>query len=269
MPGWIARADVLITRIDLHWREGGRSPGAMWHSLKMNLGIELDNIFGTPFGSLQIQMIALKEFLESVLDCRLLPEPPLPPDGLGIPRCHFHRRPIQPSPNRVFVVMPFKPEGESRQMFQSLRLISETVHKSVECIRADDLVGHDVMTDVYEGIASAGMVIADTTGKNPNVILEIGIAITLGKPLFLLTRDPLDTIPFDMLRFRHCRYELDQDSLAATAVILSKAISESMNIPAKMLRQDEWLGVLAEDPQGVQWSSSAMSSIENVPLKFV
>lgn len=67
------------------------------------------------------------------------------------------------------------------------------------------------MQDVYESMASAACVIVETTKFNPNVFLELGMAITLGKPLVLITRDPLDSIPFDLRRFRHFEFSLTSD----------------------------------------------------------
>jgi hypothetical protein len=39
--------------------------------------------------------------------------------------------------------------------------------------------------------------IADCTGRNPNVMYELGIAHTLGKPVFMLSQST-DDLPFDI-----------------------------------------------------------------------
>jgi hypothetical protein len=54
--------------------------------------------------------------------------------------------------------------------------------------RADDIsAGNQIMQDVWTGILSAEIVIADRTDRNPNVFYEIGIAHTVGKRVILLS----------------------------------------------------------------------------------
>lgn len=57
------------------------------------------------------------------------------------------------------------------------------------------------------------MIIADVTGRNPNVMYEIGIAHTLGKTVILLTQEVHD-IPFDFRGYRHIDYADNVDGFA-------------------------------------------------------
>jgi nucleoside 2-deoxyribosyltransferase len=59
-----------------------------------------------------------------------------------------------------------------------------------------------VIEDVWEGINSSTFVIADVTGRNPNVMYEVGMAHTVGKPVLLMTQT-MDDVPFD-LKHRRC-----------------------------------------------------------------
>jgi hypothetical protein len=49
--------------------------------------------------------------------------------------------------------------------------------------RADEIYGtQPIIEDIWEGIASSAIIIADVTGRNPNVMYEIGMAHTVGRP---------------------------------------------------------------------------------------
>jgi len=58
------------------------------------------------------------------------------------------------------------------------------------------------MSDVWAGLYGSSAVIADCTGKNPNVFYEMGVTHTVGKPLILISENPED-VPSDL---RHVRY---------------------------------------------------------------
>ena len=72
--------------------------------------------------------------------------------------------------------------------------------------RSDEVFGtRPIMDDIWEGITSAELVLADVTGRNPNVMYEVGIAHTYGTPVCLVTQDVND-IPFDLRHFRFIVY---------------------------------------------------------------
>lgn len=108
-------------------------------------------------------------------------------------------------PNLCFVVMPFK---------KSLNIVYETSIRKVvnshnlSCIRADEIVGTNLITwDVWEKINRARVIIADLTGKNPNVFYEVGLAHAIGKDVILLTQT-IDDVPFDLAPIRCIEYDL-------------------------------------------------------------
>lgn len=114
---------------------------------------------------------------------------------------------VAPVPNLVFVLMPFTLEWSDRVWRRHIKpSITRIPHEpALICLRADDLAGHDVMVDVLENIIKSSVVVADTTGRNPNVFYELGLAHALGKRVILITQDVSD-IPFDLQRFRHIVY---------------------------------------------------------------
>jgi hypothetical protein len=69
--------------------------------------------------------------------------------------------------------------------------------------RADEIYSTDiVVSDIWRGITGAEIVIAEVSGKNPNVMYEIGMAHTVGRPVVVLGQEISD-VPFD-LRHRRC-----------------------------------------------------------------
>jgi hypothetical protein len=68
-------------------------------------------------------------------------------------------------------------------------------------------------------------VVADITGRNPNVFYELGIAHTYGQRVVLLAQGTED-IPFDLQRFRHILYEDNSDGYKALERGLKGALLE-------------------------------------------
>lgn len=108
----------------------------------------------------------------------------------------------------VFVLMPFREPWSDRLWNDHIReyLSPNQVHAPIEVRRADEMFGQGVMEDVWEGIVTARLVLAECTGRNPNVLYELGLAHAIGKRTVLLSQKE-DDIPFDLRRFRFCIYE--------------------------------------------------------------
>ena len=106
----------------------------------------------------------------------------------------------------VFVLMSFA--EELRPIYDDHIL---NVAKSLNLVakRADDFFGaHHIISDVWEAINSARVIIADCTGRNPNVFYEIGVAHTLGRTVILITQNSND-VPFDLQAIRYIEYKYE------------------------------------------------------------
>ena len=65
-------------------------------------------------------------------------------------------------------------------------------------MRGDDIfTPTDILEDSWQGINGSDFIVADITGRNPNVLYELGIAHTLGKPVLILTQSA-DDVPIDL-----------------------------------------------------------------------
>jgi hypothetical protein len=127
----------------------------------------------------------------------------------------------EPDPNRCFVMMPFA------ESFDAIyRLIQRVcVEQGLVCTRADEDVKPGKITGkIYEAVGDAGIIIADMTGKNPNVFYEMGLAHAISDNVILLTQTP-DDVPFDLKDFLHIQYSNTFDGAERLANDLSKVIT--------------------------------------------
>jgi len=122
-----------------------------------------------------------------------------------------------------FIVMPFSQEW-SAHVHRILASACEAA--GVRPVRGDDLfTPTDFLEDIWQNINAADFVIADITGRNPNVLYEMGIAHTLAKPVLILSRQASD-IPVDLATRRVILYgQADKDWPADLAHKISKAIA--------------------------------------------
>ena len=65
------------------------------------------------------------------------------------------------------------------------------------CSCDDSNISSNILAHVIEEMLSAKIVIANISGRNPNVFYELGIAHALGKPVLLIS-ESLSDIPFDI-----------------------------------------------------------------------
>jgi hypothetical protein len=126
-------------------------------------------------------------------------------------------------PPDVFVIMPFD-ASLTRVWHEHIKSVTDNLGLSAS--RADDFfTSHAVMTDVWNALYSARVVVADCTRRNPNVFYEIGLAHVVGKQVILITQNRKD-IPFDLLQYRYIVYHVTTDGLREFEERLTKTLVE-------------------------------------------
>lgn len=116
-------------------------------------------------------------------------------------------------PTLVSAMMPFHPHFD--RVYAKLQAVAGAV--GLRCRRADDIWENPaVMQDVVSLIDRSQVVIADCTGRNPNVFYEIGIAHALGREVILITQNEAD-IPFDLRHLRYVSYLNNNEGLEELA----------------------------------------------------
>lgn len=123
----------------------------------------------------------------------------------------------------VFMLMPFDSallpvyEDHVKKVASKLKLRIK---------RGDDFfTSHDIMKDIWFSIVRANIIIADCTGRNPNVFYEIGIAHTIGRPIIIITQNEQD-VPFDLRAIRYIKYEYTPRGMNRFEEILEASIAE-------------------------------------------
>jgi hypothetical protein len=116
----------------------------------------------------------------------------------------------------VFVLMPFESKFHDIYKF-GIKGAADDVGAYAE--RVDEQIFSEGILDrIFNQISKADVVVADMTGRNPNVFYEVGYAHALGKRVILLTQN-VDDIPFDLKHRQHTVYggkiELLRNELAA------------------------------------------------------
>ena len=93
--------------------------------------------------------------------------------------------------------------------------------------RVDEQVFHReaILQQIYNQIEAADFIIADMSGRNPNVFYEVGYGHAKEKLCILLTRDAND-IPFDLKHHRHIVYSSIRDLRAKLAFDLEAVRAE-------------------------------------------
>jgi len=105
----------------------------------------------------------------------------------------------------------------------------------MKCVRSDDIFSNrEIIEDVWEYINRSRIVIAEVTGKNPNVYYELGITHTVGKDVILLTQS-MDDVPFDVRHLRVIVYEYTPRGAKELEVKLAQTIKTLLSKPSLLL----------------------------------
>jgi hypothetical protein len=98
--------------------------------------------------------------------------------------------------------------------------------------RADDLYRPStIVNDIWSYTRQAKIVLADLTGKNPNVFYELGLAHALAKPAILVA-ESMDDVPFDLRSLRVIEYDKNDPDWGETLKEkIGNAIKEVLEAP--------------------------------------
>lgn len=108
---------------------------------------------------------------------------------------------------QVFVLTPFN--DNYRDSFIFIREVC--LKLNLKCIRGDeDYIPNEIFPSIIKQILKSRLVIANITGRNPNVMYELGVAHALGKTTIIIAQDFTD-IPFDLNNKRIILYKTELD----------------------------------------------------------
>jgi hypothetical protein len=134
---------------------------------------------------------------------------------------------VEADPNLCFILMPFStvPPFDQVQEVYQVHMKPTLERFGLTCYRADDIFGPNaIMEDIWHYILKARLVVADVTGRNPNVFYELGIAHTVGRQAIVITQNE-DDVPFDIRAFRYLKYSVSPLHLRAFEKQLEQTVA--------------------------------------------
>jgi len=105
-----------------------------------------------------------------------------------------------------FVMMPFaEPIGGYYKAIYEPAIAKA----GLRAVRADDEIfaTGKIIDQIWSGITAAKVLVAELTGRNPNVFYELGLAHALSKPVVLISSNQED-VPFDLQHIRVIYYDM-------------------------------------------------------------
>jgi nucleoside 2-deoxyribosyltransferase len=126
-----------------------------------------------------------------------------------------------------FFIMPFRPELHFVWLYLSQHIEKE---HQVDCLRGDSAYDTIPLHEkIRRMIEDADFIVADITGRNPNVMYELGVAEQMGKKIIALhqKQEGIDQVPSDIKYKEFILYSLD-DHLNLISQ-LDRAIDDLLN----------------------------------------
>jgi hypothetical protein len=113
---------------------------------------------------------------------------------------------VEIDPTLCFVVMPLTTQFE--EIYEDI--VKPTAESlGLGCQHAGEIFGARlIMDDIWDRLERARVVVAELTGRNPNVFYEVGYAHCLDKGRVILVTQSIDDVPFDLRGFRCVEYGL-------------------------------------------------------------
>lgn len=149
-----------------------------------------------------------------------------------------------------FVIMPF---GDGFDDIYKEVYAPVIKAAGLEPLRADEIYDNQpIIQDINHSIHSAKVILADVTGRNPNVNYELGAAHALGKEVIIITAKSED-VPSDYRHIRYIKYnrgDIDWNRK------LSEAISKTLQTVLARLSQIEDEGNLVQPAFALDEESS-------------
>jgi hypothetical protein len=138
---------------------------------------------------------------------------------------------------RCFVIMPFgDPQADPEQARKLDQIYTNWIKPAVEsveipgspgrvvCHRADkEMRPGDAIAHIIEQLVDSEIVIADLTGRRPNVFYELGVRHAVNNNTILIAEDAED-VPFDLRGLRTIIYRYDPESMLKLRDSLSSMI---------------------------------------------
>ncbi|MBL7177425.1 MAG: hypothetical protein ISS66_16500 [Desulfobacteraceae bacterium] len=151
-----------------------------------------------------------------------------------------------------FVIMPYGDwfDHYYKQIYKNAILNAGLTPK-----RADELfTASAVINDIWDLTKRAKIVLAELTGKNPNVFYELGLAHALAKPALLIT-ESMDDVPFDLRHLRVISYDKNNEEWGKKLIDdITIALKDTLTAPERSVlptffESDDVENLVIADPE--------------------
>lgn len=134
-----------------------------------------------------------------------------------------------------FVMMPF---GQWNDIYYKEIYVPAIKEAGFEPVRGDEIFSSgSVVEQIWEHIDKAKVLLADLTGKNPNVFYELGLAHAARKPV-VFTSGALEDVPFDLRHLRVIVYEVREPNWnLKLKTTITQYLKSAKTDPAKSIPQ--------------------------------
>lgn len=129
---------------------------------------------------------------------------------------------------RMFFAIPFDPETMSMYKKYIIPRLEKNYGKQskLECVIGNKVIGvpepygaietfkmqnAELFDHFVKSIRDADIVVADLTGNNPNVHVELGIALFYNKNILRVTRGPYEHLAFDIRDYEVIQWKVKED----------------------------------------------------------
>jgi hypothetical protein len=135
--------------------------------------------------------------------------------------------------NTCFVIMPFG--GWFDSYYENI-YVPAIDSAGMAPKRADGLYRPSaIVNDIWELTNNAKIILAELSGRNPNVFYEVGLAHAIANPVVLIT-DTVDALPFDLRYWRHIIYDKNEPKWGdILRKAIKKSIEETLNSPIQSI----------------------------------
>jgi hypothetical protein len=129
---------------------------------------------------------------------------------------------------RAFIIRPFG----AKEGVDFDRVERELIHPVLESLQIEGRTtgeiaeAGNIRTDMFEGLVSADLVIADISIHNANVYYELGIRHAMRDRITVLIRSALSEVPFDLTTDRYLLYDAQDPATSRPA--LMDAVQQSV-----------------------------------------
>lgn len=134
-----------------------------------------------------------------------------------------------------FMMMPF---GQWNDIYYKEIYFPAIRDADLEPVRGDGIfTSGSVVEQIWEEIEKSKVLLADLTGKNPNVFYELGLAHAISKPV-VFTAGSIDDVPFDLRHLRVIIYDI-RDPLWSTKLrtSITAYLKSAKNDPNRSIPQ--------------------------------